>query len=413
MSKSLLEALGQGAWSVSEVVFDLNDMVDDEGRPISERRADAAVRSGVKMEMRQCPYAGIRHDKLMNFSALEQISRYYNPVLEEMAAFRRQTEGTQATWSDILAGVIDQLARPAVYLLQQRNVHGPVPAQMAVGHKLAAGFFGVLRGLQERLALGANLPVTAESFLNMVDELGALVGASEVCAGSPQMIRKVSTALVEGSSDSQVEIERLRFDIARCLALQMQLGVFWQLYDSVHLWPLIRGEFREHLVPCNNFLALKLERAEDGVNALAPPPPLGASLPVALDEQLRSRLANALLDAADAQELDEDTRTAIELLNEPGSAIRYEGEAAPFALRVAHYLHARRLFVGEISRLELELRGYLGFSADTAIKLGAAVFPTPQALPWYELVLGCRLGEDGHLTGSRTGVRVVELNLQT
>ena len=75
MSKSLVEALSEGAWSVSAVVFDLNDIVDNEGRPVSERRADAAARAGVEMEMRQCPYAGIRHDKWMNVSALAQISR--------------------------------------------------------------------------------------------------------------------------------------------------------------------------------------------------------------------------------------------------------------------------------------------------------------------------------------------------
>lgn len=409
MSKSLLDALGNGAWSVSSVVFDLNDMLDDEGRPISERRADAVARAGVEMEMRQCPYAGIRHDKWMNVSALAQISRYYNPVLEEIAAFRRQAEGESATWADILAGVIDQLARPAIYLLQQRNAQGPVPAQMAVGHKLAAGYFGVMRGLHERLALGAELPVTAESFLKLVDETGALVGASEVCAGSYPMIRKASTILVEGDADCLLEFDRLRLDIARCLALQVQLGIFWQLYDRVHLWALIRGEFRERLTPFNNFLVSKLERAGGEVSADVPPPPLGARLPRALDAQLRGRLEDALRDVADPQALEEDLRTATELLEEPGSVIRYNGKAAPFALRVAHYLNARRLFMHEISRLELELREHLDFAGEMPISLGAAVFPEPQALPWYELILGRRLGADGHLTGNSTGLRVVTL----
>jgi hypothetical protein len=412
MSKSLLDALGENAWSVSAVVFDLNDMLDDEGRPISERRADAAARVGVKMEMRQCPYAGIRHDRQMNVSALEQISNYYNAVLAEMAAFRRQTQGENATWADILAGVIDLLARPAIYLLQQHNAQGPVPARIAVGHKLAAGFFGVLRGLHERLALGAELPVTVDNFLKLVDEMGALVGASEACAGSPQMIRKASTALLHGSTDNLPELDRLRIDMARCLALQVQLGIFWQLYDRVHLWSLIRGEHRAHLLPCNNFLARKLERAEEDMEARAPSRPNGAVLPDALDAQLREKLALALRDAADPQALEEDLRTASELLNEPDSAIRYDATHAPFALQVANYLNTHRLFVAELSRLELELRGHLGFSAATPIRLGAAVFPTPQALPWYELILGRHLGADGHLTGSSTGVKVVALNLE-
>lgn len=406
MSKSLVDALGENAWSVSAVVFDLNDMLDDEGRPISERRADAAVRAGVKMEMRECPYAGIRQGKLMNVSALVQISHYFNPVMTEIAAFRHQAGGANATWADILACVIDQLSRPAIYLLQQRSAHGPVPAQMAVGHKLAAGFFGVMRGLHERLALGASLPVTSDTFLNLVDEMGALVGASEACAGSPQMIQKASIALVEGNSSSQLlELERRRVEMARCLALQVQLGIFWDLYDRVHLWSLIRGEFREHLIPCNSFLSRKLEGARNEVDALESPRPNSTVLPDALDAQLRGKLADALRDVADPQALEEDFRTATELLNEPGSAIFYDGEAAPFALRVANYLNTRRLIVAELSRLELELRGHLGFSSDTPIRLGTAVFPKPQALPWYEFILGRHLGANGHLTGSSTGVR--------
>ena len=411
MSKSLVDALGEGAWSVSAVVFDLNDMVDDEGRPISERRADAAVKAGVEMEMRQCPFAGVRHNQLMNVSALAQISHYFNPVLEEIAAFRRQAGGTNVTWDDILAGVVDQLSRPAIYLLQQRNERGPVPARMAVGHKLAAGFFGVLRDLHERLALGRKLPLTVDTFLALVDETGALIGASEVCAGSPQMIRRASTALLEGDPENRVELDPLRIDIARCLALQVQLGIFWHLYDRVHLWSLIRGEFRQSLTPCNDFLTRKLESAEDELNAVAPLLPNCAMLPEALDAQLRHKLGEALCDVTDPQALEEDLCTATQLLNEPGSAIRYDGETEMFALRVARYLNSRRMIVDELSRVELELRGHLDFPSDTPIRLGLAVFPKPQALPWYELILGRHLGADGHLTGSSTGTRVATPNI--
>lgn len=409
MAKSLVDALGNGAWSVSAVMFDLNDMVDDEGRPISERRADPAVRAGVEMEMRQCPYHGVRHGRWMNVSALAQVSHYYTPVLEELAAFRRLANGADATWADILAGAIDQLARPAIYLLQQRSERGPVPAQMAVGHKLAAGMFGVLRSLHERLAVGENLPVTGASFMRLVDETGALVGASEVCAGSLKMIDKVSTALVEGHSDSRVELDHTRLDIARCLALQVQLGIFWELYDRVHLWSLLRGEHRQQLHPFNEFLARKLERDANELAALEPARPDGATLPQALEAQARVRLADALRDEGAPHVLEQDVHAATALLNEPGSAVRYDGDIAPFALQVARYLGTHRLFVSELSKLELELRAGLGFSTETPIRLGTAVFPTPQALPWYELILGRRIGADSHLTGSSTGLRVASL----
>jgi len=388
------------------VVFDLNDMLDDEGRPISERRADATARSGVEMEMRECPYAGIRNGRLMNVSALTQISNYYNAVMGEIAAFRRQVGGDAATWPDILAAVLDQLARPAIHLLQQRDALGAIPAQAAVGHKLAAGFFGVMRTLHERRALGADLPVSAEVFLNLVEETGALVGASEVCAGSPQMIRKATTILVEGGAANDVLLDQARLDVARCLGQQVQLGIFWQLYDQLHLWELTRGETRQRLVPSNDFLTRKLEQAVVAVAAPAPARPDAACLPASLDADVRSRLADALRDATDPRELEEDVQTATQLLGLAGSVIGYEGAAAPFALQVARYLNARRLFVAELCSLERQLRGLLGYSAETPIQLGTAVFPRSQALPWYEMVLGRRLGESGRLTGSSTGIRV-------
>jgi len=405
MSKSLVDALNGGAWSVSAVVFDLNDMMDDEGRPISERRADAPVRAKVEMDMRECPYAGIRHGRWINMSALAQVSEHYNPVMGEIAAFRRQVGGADATWPDILAAVLDQLARPAIHLLQQRDAVGPVPAHTAVGHKLAAGFFGVMRTLHERLALGAALPVSTEAFLALVEETGALVGPAEACAGSPQMLRKASTVLVEGGTANDVTLDQARLDVARCLALQVQLGIFWRFYDQIHLWELIRGETRKRLVPGNVFLERKLERAKEEILPAAPARPDSAGLPAALDPDVRYRLSDALRDAANPQALEEDLHTATRLLGEAGSAIRYEGAVAPFALRVARYLNAHRLFVAELCALERRLRVLLGFPAEAPIHLGATVFPTPQALPWYELVIGRRIGESGHLTGSSVGVR--------
>lgn len=407
MSKSLVNALGDGAWSVSEVVFDLNDMLDDEGRPISERRADAVVRAGVEMEMRECPFGGVRDGRLMNVSALAQITRYFNDALAEMSAFRREA-GADATWDDMLVCVVDLLAQPAIHLLQQHSANGPVPARMAVCHKLAAGFFGVLRGLHERLAIGEPLPLTVDGLLQVVDEMGALVGASEACAGSPGMIRKACTALVEGTPASTLQIDPVRMDIARRLALQVQLGIFWHLYDQVHLWSLVRGEFSSYLKPRNNFLADKLASTRnDFAGDLPPPRPSVAALPENLDPELRRALADALSDTVDARTLDQDVRTVRALLEAGDTkAIRYEGEIEPLALRVAQYLNVHRLIVAELSRLEYVLREHLGFPAGNPIHLGAAVLPIPQALSWYELIVGSRAGGNSHLTeihGSRQG----------
>ena len=404
MSKSLKEALGEGAWSVSAVVFDLNDMLDDEGRPVSERRADAAVRAGVEFDMRACPYHDIREGHLMNVSALAQITQYQHDAFVEMSAFRRAASASP-TWFDMLACIVDLLSQPAIYLLQQHSERGPVPARMAVYHKLAAGFFGVLRNIHERLAKGENITLSTDRLMEIVHETGALLGANEACAGPPQMIRRACAALVDGSEDRNIEISPQRLAIARCLGLQVQLGIFWDLYDSVHQWELIRGELRQLLAPANAFLEKKLQDAYNGLGSTMPPRPDCAMLPAVIEMPLRGKLGEALCETTDPQELAEDVDATTRLLNEPGSAIRYTGDVATMALRVARYLHVYHLIVAELNRLELELRGYLGYAADTPIRLGTAAFPKPQALPWYELIVGKHLGADGHLTGSTTGVR--------
>ena len=404
MSKSLVDALRGEAWSVSAVVFDLNDMLDNEGRPISERRADAVVRSGVEMEMRECPYSGIRNGHLMNVSALAQISRYFNHAAAEMAAYRRAA-GKNATWFDMLTSIVDLLSQPAIYLLQQHNETGPVPADAAVCHKLAAGFFGVLRGIHERIALGVAVPLTVDGLLEVVDEMGALLGASEACAGSPLMIRRACRALMEGTPEGRVVIESARLERSRCLALQVQLGIFWHLYDQTHQWALLRGEFSGQLTPGNKFLKYKLDDAFNKQPAQAPQRPLGGMLPAVLDADLRVNLGAALSDNADPQALEQDMQDATLLLNTPGSIIRFDGDAAVLARRVACYLRVHRLITAELSRLEQELRANLDYPADTPVRLGPAVFPIPQALFWYEHTLGRHIGADGRLTGSYSGTR--------
>lgn len=405
MPKSLENALSQKAWSVSEVMFDLDAMLDDEGRPISERRADAMARVGVEMEMKPCPFNDLRHGHWMNVSALAQITRYLTPVLREMESFRNEMV-TAPSWGDILTSIIDQLSGPAIYLLQQRMTDGPVPAQIAVGHKLAAGMFGVIRELHQRLAQGRAMPVTVESFLRLIDETAALMGASEACAGSPSMIRKATNSLINGNPDNPQRLLPQRIHIAGCLSIQVQLGIFWRLFDRGHLWDLMQTDIFSHLMPFNDFLKRKLETTRQEMDVAVPVHIDSHRLPESLDQKYRKQLIAALNNQAAPELLYEDINVATELLNTPGAAIEYRGEIAPLAQCIARYLHTYRLFRDTLCHLEQQLRGYLGYSAEPPVKLGLAVFPAPSTLQWYERIVGRRLGEEGHLTGTSTGVRV-------
>lgn len=405
MSQALEKALNGQPWSVSELIFDLADVFDDEGRPIAERRARASVRAGVAMDMKECPYSDLRQGKLMNTSALVQVSRHYNTVMADLAGYRAQAGGRDANWTDILAAVLDQLARPAIHLLTSRDPHSPVPARDAVSHKLGAGFFGVMQTLHERLALGVEIPVTTAAFLSLIAETQALVGAGEVCAGSPPMIRNACTALIEGSPEHAAALPGQRLIIGYRLALQVELGIFWRLYDRHHYRQLLAGPDSACLQPFNKFLT-DLAGTEAATAALAGMNlPVGDRLPVALSPACRTRLGAALTGDADPELWQPDFDTVLRLLEEPGSVVGYTGDKVQFAKQAARYAHAFRSFRQEISAQEAELRAVLGYDPDTPVHLGPLAFMPPKALPWFERVVGIRLGDSGRFDGSRVGVR--------
>lgn len=409
MSVSLSNALQGQPWSLSAVMFDVNDIRDDEGRPVSERRAEMAVRAGVEMDMRECPFSGPRQGRWMNASALMQVSGHYNAVMQDFAALRRLLVAGDPAWEDILALVLGQLARPAVTLLRTRSAAGPVPAADAVAHKLAAGLFGVLRSVHERLALGAVVPVTSKAFLAVVDETHALVGPAEVCAGSPQMIRRVSESVVDGEPAAMAtpleQAQQPRVAAVRALALQVYLGIFWRLYDQVALWRLLHGPLRALLQPANGYLQRRLTLAAGDLCATEPPPPSAPRLPAALDEASRDWLRTALQGCASPDLLADDVAEVRALLAEGGAALAFTGDPAWLAREVAAYLHTLRSFEAVIARHEAPAREWLGYPGEVPVRLGHAALPLPMALHWYELMLGRRLGSDGRLSGTLVGRR--------
>ncbi len=406
MSQGLTNALTGKPWSLSELLFSLDHVLDAEGRPVTERRAPASVRMGVEMEMRACPYTDGREDKLMNHSALTQVTRFYNDVMAEVAGVRQLADEGQLSWSDILVPVLYQLLGPTLFLLKQKGGDAPLPAKEAVGYKLGAGYFGVMQTLFERRALGGDIPVTTPAFLDLVYETRALVGGAEVCAGSPEMLRNASRTLMQGDPGSAGDIDAVQLQLARTLALQFELGTFWRLFDATHYFNLIRGHDRQHLVPFNDFLQRKLDEAAAALGSKPAPAPVAERLPQGLDSGVREQLLQALQHTTPAETLSVDFKAAVNLLKTPGSVISFGGSKVGLALQFTRYLHCMRLFRQTMSDLEIGLRQSLGMKADSGVKLGPVVFAKPLALPWYERIVGCRLGDSGHLDGSQTGLRV-------
>jgi hypothetical protein len=421
MSKLYANALGGKAWSLSELVFDLDDCLDNEGRPVSERRANMAIRTGVEMDMRVCPYSDKRNGQWMNMSALNQVSVHYTDVMATLLAFRQaQKAAGEDGWPAVQAAVIDLLLQPALARLPlgPQADAGRIPAQAAVAHKLGAGFFGILRLVNDRYASGLTLEFSVDAFLDFVERRDALIGAAEVCAGSPQMIRKTVLGLLEAQPVVAARtdgIRAARLAVARILALQVAVGTFWRLFDESHWFNLCCGGNQLQLQPCNSHLQQRIDFEHQSCPLICPQLS-SASLPTGLLEAERLRLQQLLDNHLPAAELAADVERIQGLLAAGPTVVGYRGEAAVLVSRLALYLYGYRLFRQVLARLERDLRDALwqlpgidgcGLDRMAAVNPGRMIFSIPRALPWYECLAGCRMNSEGFLQGSATGLRPV------
>ena len=372
---------------------DLELVVDDEGRPLGERRAPSVVKEGVPIVLKACPYADERRGIAMNVSALGQITRHLDAVLAELAGFHRRALPSTLRWRDVLTAVVDQLAGPALHLLRARDPGAPLPALRAVGHKLAEGYYGVVRSLVELDAAGSGRPVTPASLLSLVRERQALVGASEACAGPPAMIERVTTVLVCGRESGVAEIPRWRADSAYALSGQLCTGIAWERYDLEALRSLLVDDVgREQMVAHNHFMAGVLDEhlshvrqrpraCVDGFDyrGLVPAQEGG------LRDSLCGEVAGGVEDAI--------TETLLSTYELEEGAVKVEGVACRqmLATTMARYLVCYRHLVATLARQEQRLRRQLGFSTDVPIEFGAMALPRCRALEVLEAILGHRL----------------------
>ena len=128
-------------WAFSQLIAGLDDVLDEEGRPLAERRAPSALKDGVPMELGPCPYADSRQGEPMNLSALEQITRHLKPVFRELRAFHAALPAGSPSHDRMFLAVLDQLAGPARRLGVHTGLMGaasirsstPLPAGFSTG----------------------------------------------------------------------------------------------------------------------------------------------------------------------------------------------------------------------------------------------------------------------------------------
>jgi hypothetical protein len=221
------------AWYRALLLGEIEDFIDDEGRPVGEARASAEVRAAVVTEHRLCPYPGSRfhHDQPMNVTSLKQTIRDWPHILGVMHAIRSAwLEGRDRTSVSVLDCVrISQTTMlvPAYLLFCARAPlrNGELPASMASVHRVVSGIFlECLNVLFSEIISGADVkrPVTAWELVEFAERTGMLVGkpGTEVCAGPPAFIEEALTMMVEETCRSPKDPTRLHAlipDLGRCL----------------------------------------------------------------------------------------------------------------------------------------------------------------------------------------------------
>ncbi len=391
MRNGLEAALAGDAWSLGAALFGVDLLRDDEGRPVNERRAPSRVKRDVPMELRACPYHDARKGSPMNVSALAQVTRYLQPVLSEIRDFGAACGEVPSTYARVMMTVVDLLARPVVLVLEAGSLEQRVPAQAAVGYKLAAGFFGVIADVLAAEVSGPPLPATTDALMHFVHKRRALIGAGEVCAGPPAMIARACDELLEGykTGDPQ-HVSAERVQLARGLTEQIQLGRVWEAYDLAVERMILTGNWRSQLSFRTRYLQGELERRSfDACRpGILPEPTLAPRLPggLELDERIQRTLTFT------AADLVVPSRVVADLVaRREGAMFLPEDKTASLAARVCHYAMVLQSFLRVQWENELQLRRLLGLSSQQAMKASAQVMPPPQAKRWLEATLGHRI----------------------
>jgi hypothetical protein len=392
---SLESALADKPWALTGVLLTMADVHDVAGRPLGERRASADAKRGVPFELKACPYRDEREGRPMNASALAPTMRHFAAVADAVGALHAALPPGEPSWSRMLAAVMDRLAAPALHLLRLRSLEGPVPEDVSSGHKLAAGFFGALQQLlRSEIADPVSRRATnTDNFAAFVHARGSLIGASEVCAGAPGSIAKLTDVFVRGQAEPAGTADATRVTTATLLAAQITLGLVWQLLDETTEQHLLVEPMRDGwLAPKTRYLG---ERIQTRLDALAERPvaELGDLVDGLPGDAAESELARLLARGTEGVATDAERAVVHALLDTSDVAIELRPPGARDAIceRLTVLLVRYRGFVAEQWRLEQKIRDALGYSPLVGMKTNALLFPTPRALEWLEIFTGHRL----------------------
>ena len=193
-------------------LLDINDYRDAEGRALGEHRASAIVREAMPLVLKQCPYAGSRHQhvKPMNVSALKQLTQHWDDTLAGIALvrqhyLRRRSLSAVQQDSDCLA-IGEAVAALPSFLLHRAHdpvAEGTLDARVASLYKVIIGLnrvYAILISGQMMTAGQTKTKVISapDVVASFSDAGGFLIGAEQVCAGSARQIGEAIEAVISG-----------------------------------------------------------------------------------------------------------------------------------------------------------------------------------------------------------------------
>lgn len=355
---------------------------------MGERRAPSAAKRGVPIELVRCPYEDERLGRPMNASALKQLTAQFGAVTKDVAAFHASLPADCTGWERMFRAVMDQLSRPAMLFLTSRDLQRPVPARAAAGHKLAAGYFGALQKLLVAEARGQALPPSAETFLEFVHDHRSLIGASEVCAGQPHNLRRMTRTFVSGRGTPQGTVDAVRVRVATNLCAQVRLGLAWQMFDRRQEHWLLQTLVQPDRAR-TDYLARRIAARHAELDAAPDPGDPRAVLPHAMADAVSAVLAEGGRGGADGAHVD----VVSAAMDRGYSAVEFadQRDARAAAGWAADVITVYRAFVAAQCELEQDTRAALDYPTHAPVDLGPLLFPTPRSRRWVDIVTGHRL----------------------
>jgi MFS transporter, DHA3 family, macrolide efflux protein len=183
------------------------DLKDTDQRPFSEGNATEAARNGVPFTYKRSPYAGSRHGKEMNVSALSQMAKHWSAILADLAFLRTQylqrysLKHLKSLWdlwhfAHTATSIHAYLARRS----QNPFKSGDLPPRIGGLFKAAQGLFMT----SEHMIVVSGRPfdsvINVKEFIEYIEanEIFTMSSTNKVCSGPPHMVDEFIVVALNG-----------------------------------------------------------------------------------------------------------------------------------------------------------------------------------------------------------------------